>query len=145
MTHSPTTKTGPFSTRSSSRAVSLACPLWMRRRRNSSRRRWMTGRRTLVRLPERHRSDLGAVRPREPGRMENPTAFWGASEIFCMVIDHHQLQAYTWRKPIPPHTASLLCSYRRIREGAEPHLSSTRRYLKNLVRWESQEIRLSKT
>lgn len=63
MIHFTTTKTGPFSTHSSSKNAWQVFLSWMRRRLRHSRRRWMTGRRTQANLRNRRLSRVqGQVR-----------------------------------------------------------------------------------
>lgn len=59
---SPTIRIVPSSIPSSSRTVLPACPLWMKRRPRSSKRRWTTVRRMPVKRPKQPRSAAPRVR-----------------------------------------------------------------------------------
>jgi hypothetical protein len=88
MTLLPTTKTEPSSTPSSSKNVLPDCPLWMRRKRRSSSRRWMIGRKTPAR---RQRHSLLAqtllVDQYHTRTGQKLTVGWVDLEVFCTLTE----------------------------------------------------------
>ena len=110
MKPSPTTKTGPSSTPSSSRTVWPPSPLSTRRRPNSSRRRSMSVRRMRARRPK----PLRSVVPARPLPIANRLAFentvdWGASAASYIRIESPPRR--------PPRLHPARSSFRRHRPG----------------------------